>query len=264
MRAWQLDPGAARGVSDLDRAAALMAALGACQGRAFAQAVLGLFDDAAVVAQCTVFAYQAGRPRTLSVADYRGGGYLRTVADVYAQRFHAFDGIQPILTAPDATLPVLHRQSSRDIGHATYRQVCYARPGVSERLALLVPQPGNVWLTVNFYSGALSGGFQSGEIARIQTIAPLVAHAVAQHWTLSRRDAADDAPVNERLMKLCPELSRREREVLYGVLSGRATPEIAEQLGVQPSSVISYQKRAYRRLGVSGQRQLFALVMGNT
>jgi DNA-binding CsgD family transcriptional regulator len=241
-----------------------MAALGVCEGRAFAQAVLGLFNDSSVVAQCAVFVYEAGRPRTLSVADYRGDGYLRTVADVYAQRFHALDGIRPILTAPDMTLPVLHRQSSQDIEHATYRHVCYLRPRVSERLALLVPQPGKVWLSVNLYSGDQDGGFRANAIARIQAAAPLVAHAVAQHWALCRRPAADDTPVNQRLVQLCPELSPREREVLCGILSGRATPEIAGQLGVQPSSVISYQKRAYQRLGISGQRQLFALVTRNT
>jgi hypothetical protein len=110
------------------------------------------------------------------VADYRSGGYLPTVGDVYAQRFHAFNGIRPLLTAPDITLPVLHRQSSGDIEHATYRQMCYARPGVSERLALLVPQPSSVWLSVNLYiySGDQSSCFQPGEIARIQAVASLV------------------------------------------------------------------------------------------
>jgi DNA-binding CsgD family transcriptional regulator len=30
-------------------------------------------------------------------------------------------------------------------------------------------------------------------------------------------------------------------------------------MGVKPASVVTYQKRAYARLGISGQRQLFAL-----
>ena len=84
---------------DLNRNAALIAALGKREDSAFARAVLGLFNDLPAIAQCTVFAYQAKRPHTLSVADYRGGSYLRMVADVYTQRFHAFDGIQPILVS---------------------------------------------------------------------------------------------------------------------------------------------------------------------
>jgi DNA-binding CsgD family transcriptional regulator len=266
MRTWQIDPATPHGPTVLDRAAALIAALGASEERAFAQAVLGLFDDLPAIAQCTVFVHQAGRTRTLSVADYRGGSYLRAVADAYAQRFHALDGIQPILAAPAprAALPVLHRQSSADIGHESYRLECYRRPSVSERLALLAPQPGRVWLSVNLYRderGGSDGGFEPGEIARIQAAAPLMTQAVARHWTLRREQGLDSgAPASERLTRLCPQLSARERDALCGILAGRSTPEIAAQLGVQTSSVISYQKRAYRRLGISGQRQLFALV----
>jgi len=262
MRTWQIKSGTLHGPSNLDRAAALMAALGAPEDRAFAQAVLGLFDDLSVIAQCTVFVYQAGRPRTLSVADYRGGSYLHAVADAYARRFCALDGIQPILAAPAGTLPVLHQQSSADIGHETYRHVCYQRPSVSDRLALLAPQPGNVWLSVNLYRNDQGdGGFQPGEIARVQAAAPLMMHAVARHWALcGQQRATNNVSAGERLTQLCPELSPRERDALCGILSGHTTPEIAEQLGVQASSVISYQKRAYRRLGISSQRQLFALI----
>ena len=82
-----------------------------------------------------------------------------------------------------------------------------------------------------------------------------------QHWKLCvQHTEGGNAQINERLTQLCPHLSRREREVLCGILDGRTTPEIVQQLGVKPASVISYQKRAYQRLGISGQRQLFALV----
>jgi DNA-binding CsgD family transcriptional regulator len=263
MRTWQLDSPPPRGPFFLDRATALMAALGVREDRSFAQAVLGLFDDLSAISQCTVFVHEAGRRvRTLSVADYRSSSYLRTVADVYAQRFHSLDGIQAILAAPTVTLPVLHQQSSTDIGHETYRHVCYLRPGVSERLSLLAPQPGKVWLSVNLYRDDRggSGRFQPDEIARVEAAAPLVTHAVARHYALCSQRSADETPMIARLTQLCPDLTPRERDVLCGMLGGHSTPEIAAQLGVQPSSVTSYQKRAYRRLGISGQRQLFALL----
>ncbi|MDR0458383.1 MAG: LuxR C-terminal-related transcriptional regulator [Burkholderiaceae bacterium] len=261
MRTWQINSHTPHSLSMLDWAAALIAALGRDEDRAFAQAVLGLFDDLPAIAQCTVFVHQAGRPRTLSVADYRGGSYLRTVADIYARRFYALDGIRPFLDAPEAAaLPVLCQQSRADIAHETYRHMCYLRPSVSERLTLLAPQPGSVWLSVNFYRNDQGGGFEPAEIDRVQTAAPLLVQALARHWALYNRRAAPGSSVNDRLMQLCPELTSREREVLCGILDGRATPEIAQQLGVQPSSVISYQKRAYQRLGISGQRQLFAAV----
>ncbi|MDR1968133.1 MAG: helix-turn-helix transcriptional regulator [Burkholderiaceae bacterium] len=263
MRTWQLDPRTPHGPSVLDRAATLVAALGVREDRSFAQAVLGLFGDLSAISQCTVFVHEAGRRvRTLSVADYRSSSYLRTVADVYAQRFHTLDGIQSILTAPAQTLPMLHRQSSTDIGDETYRHVCYQRPRVSERLTLLAPQPGKVWLSVNLYRDDQGDNrrFQPGEIARVEAAAPLVMHAVTRHYALCSQHSADETPMIGRLMQRCPDLTPRERDVLHGMLEGRSTPEIAARLGVQPSSVVSYQKRAYRRLGISGQRQLLALL----
>jgi DNA-binding CsgD family transcriptional regulator len=262
MRAWQIRHHTPSAQSDLDRVIALVTAIGARDDRVFAQSVLGLFDDQPGITQCVVFACAPGkRARTLSVADYRGGSYLRTVADAYAQRFHALDGIQSILVERAAAQPVLHQQSHAEIGHEAYRQMCYLQPSVSERLALLAPQPCNVWLSINFYrSHQGGGGFRPGEIERVEAAAPLVVHAAKRHYALCSQRMVDEMPMAERLTRLCPELSSRERDVLCGILGSRTTPEIAAQLGVQISSVTSYQKRAYRRLGISGQRQLFALL----
>jgi DNA-binding CsgD family transcriptional regulator len=33
-------------------------------------------------------------------------------------------------------------------------------------------------------------------------------------------------------------------------------------MGIKATSVVTYQKRAFRRLGISSQRQLFALCIG--
>jgi DNA-binding CsgD family transcriptional regulator len=66
-----------------------------------------------------------------------------------------------------------------------------------------------------------------------------------------------------RVRGICPDLSRRELDVLCGVLEGRTAQEIGELMGVKASSVVTYQKRAYRRLGISSQRQLFALCLAS-
>jgi DNA-binding CsgD family transcriptional regulator len=64
-----------------------------------------------------------------------------------------------------------------------------------------------------------------------------------------------------RLRSTCPGLAKRELDVVRGVLEGCTAVEIAEALGIKPASVVTYQKRAYQRLGVSNQRQLFALCL---
>ena len=125
MRAWRLDCPNPTGQLELSRATALVAAIGSSEADAFAREVLKLFGQGVAISQCTVFAYEAGnRPRTLSVADHRGGRYLREVADTYAKRFYTLDGNQRILAAASqrmsATIVTLHQQGSAEIEHEAY------------------------------------------------------------------------------------------------------------------------------------------------
>ena len=153
MRYWRLDrprQGSPSGSFDLTHVTGLVAAIGGDDANALAAEVLNLLGPATSVSQCTVFAYEFGnRPRTVSVADHRGGRFLRDVADTYARLFYALDGNQRIVTGDgEATEKpsslVLHWQSSEDIAHDGYRQTCYAAPNVSDRLSLLMQPAADI------------------------------------------------------------------------------------------------------------------------
>lgn len=58
-------------------------------------------------------------------------------------------------------------------------------------------------------------------------------------------------------------LTPREIEVLTGILLGRTAEAVSLDLGVRESSVRTYRKRAFRRLGISSQAQLFALCLND-
>lgn len=195
MRYWRVERRQAEGQLDFGRTLELMAAIGHADVNAVAGAILKTVSTVAPIAQCTIFAYEFGnRPRTVAVADRRGGRFLQDIAESYARHYYALDGNQRVIApAPGRKMDpaiVLHQQASDEIDHPGYRAACYQKPNVSDRLSLLV-QPA----------------------------------------------------------------------VLRCVLEGLTAVEIAEIMGVQPSSVTTYQKRAYKRLGISSQRQLFALCM---
>lgn len=273
MRYWRLDrprQGSPSGSFDLTHVTGLVAAIGGDDANALAAEVLNLLGPATSVSQCTVFAYEFGnRPRTVSVADHRGGRFLRDVADTYARLFYALDGNQRIVTGDgEATEKpsslVLHWQSSEDIAHDGYRQTCYAMPNVSDRLSLLMQPAADIWLSVNLYRERDAGNFQPGEVELVESLAPLIGEATKHHYAL-RGQSQQGIPqlMLARLRRLCPALSKRELDALRGVLEGHSAAEIADHMGVKPSSVVTYQKRAYQRLGISGQRQLFALCLAN-
>lgn len=47
-----------------------------------------------------------------------------------------------------------------------------------------------------------------------------------------------------RLRGACPAFSKRELDVLRGVLEGQSAREIGDTIGVKASSVVTYQKHA--------------------
>lgn len=66
---------------------------GQADASSFATEVFTTLSAAAKISQCTIFAYEFGnRPRTVSVADRRGGRFLRDVADVYSNLYYVLNG----------------------------------------------------------------------------------------------------------------------------------------------------------------------------
>lgn len=58
-----------------------------------------------------------------------------------------------------------------------------------------------------------------------------------------------------------PRLTKREREVLQLTSQGRPGPEIAELLGVSPSTIKSHLQRAYERLGARDRASAVAIAL---
>lgn len=251
---------------DISRAAGLMAAIGSHRQDAFAAEVVRTVSAFVPVAQCTVYAYDAERrPRAVSIADGRDGRELGTISALYTRYFYPMDGNQQVMGVESRRTGgprlVVHRQARDDISHPAYRENCYARPDVRERIAILSGADACSWLSVNLYRSTQQGNFQPGELEVIGELAPLLADAARHHSRIVDASRHLPALLLRRLHAACPDLSKRELDVIRGMLEGLSSPQIAEVMGVRLSSVTTYQKRAYRRLGISGVRELFALCM---
>ena len=67
----------------------------------------------------------------------------------------------------------------------------------------------------------------------------------------------------ETYPRVLEALSDREREVCKGILLGKKAEAIAAELTVATSTVITYRKRAYEKLGISSRASLFELCKGS-
>jgi DNA-binding CsgD family transcriptional regulator len=64
-----------------------------------------------------------------------------------------------------------------------------------------------------------------------------------------------------RFARLFPDLTGRERQTCARAAIGMTAEGAALDLGIATSSILTYRKRAYRRLGVTSAYELARLVM---
>jgi LuxR family transcriptional regulator, activator of tox operons len=68
-----------------------------------------------------------------------------------------------------------------------------------------------------------------------------------------------DESVAEQLAAANKQLSSREVEVCTGLLLGRSTKEIARAIGIMPSSIVTFRKRAFLKLNIATRQDLVRL-----
>jgi DNA-binding CsgD family transcriptional regulator len=89
---------------------------------------------------------------------------------------------------------------------------------------------------------------------------------VARHCQAEQaEDVADSTKKLERLFATTDRfaaLTPPEKEVCLRILSGHSSQAISAELGVSLHSTLTYRKRAYEKIGISSQNELFGIVLG--
>ncbi|UJW82831.1 helix-turn-helix transcriptional regulator [Hydrogenophaga sp. SL48] len=271
-RHWVLGSLAASPLSlGLPQVSALLARLGLAGRHAVAEDLLQLVGAHVPLAQCTIFAFEAGRrPTIMAVGDRSRTQELPHIAEAYVSRFHHLDGSAGVMrdelaaaqkAGSAAPRIVLHRQRGADIQHIDYRRICYEQPQVAERLAVMALYEGRRWLSVNLYRGIEHGPFDDAGVAVVEAFAPLIVHAVRLHHTGQAVHQDLSGLLLARLVRRFPALTQRDRDVVAALMDGLSTEALALRLGLTLASAQTYQKRVFRKLGVAGQRELLALLL---
>ena len=130
---------------------------------------------------------------------------------------------------------------------------------------------GNVYC--NFYRMGDSGPYSATEQELLNGVLPLITSLISTHFTLARLNAGlstgDDSNVARSLVhsvisrRAVPfdRLTAREAEICERILVGYTSTGISLDLGIATSSVNTYRRRAYEKLGISTQNELFSLCL---
>ncbi|MFT8246674.1 helix-turn-helix transcriptional regulator [Roseomonas sp. BN140053] len=218
---------------------------------------------------CSTFLFEReGGIRCLGAASGDGSRRAQRAADCYVAGYWREDpAFRRLREASFAGRPGLGRVQQDDIHNPAYRRDCYETPGVIDRVALYRDfGPRRVFLSV--FRGPHAGLFGPEDLDGLSLAAESLTAVIARHhrFRLRTEREATELPltpdqVASWLESFCPGLSARERGVCAASVLGATAEEIAATLGLRASSVITYRKRAYAKLGVSSSTGLAALCL---
>lgn len=191
------------------------------------------------------------------------GGHVR---DAYERRFYRADPNQALLGFAAAEAgTVVRRLRPGSLADENYRFHCFELPALVDRLSVVTAAQGFLYC-VNLYRCACTGPFSEAGIEAIRACSAVLAALTVKNDQIAHRAAlpphtrADRlADLAQRLAAIQPRLTRRERDVAARIVLGMSSDAIALELGITPNSAVTYRKRAYSRLGIASQNELFAL-----
>lgn len=179
----------------------------------------------------------------------------------YAGQFHASDPNRDALFEGKArAAPILLPAFAPRMYSARYRKIFFQDSGIVDKFATAIWVEGTCFY-VNFYRIASQGRFSPVQLERLQTIAPTIGASVARHFQETTPRSDQDIAALFATRAPLSELTAREQEVCRGILAGLSSEAISQQLGISLHSTLTYRKRAYDRLGISSQNELFAIVL---
>ncbi len=201
----------------------------------------------------------AGRDRP-SLQYFHGEPGLSDIFPVYRRSFLRLDPITDAYrAAPRVSDVAVQRVRPGHIASSDFRRRVFDDPGIVERLSI-VQRGADVWRVISVARHASDGCFSDVEIDSLAGLAGWVLPMLSLN---RHRQAATPLTVGEledRFANRFEALPRREREVCARAALGMSVDATALDLDIARTTVVTYRKRAYGRLGVASARELFALV----
>jgi len=213
------------------------------------------------VGHCMVFALtRAGAASCLlDAGNIPIGGDLGAA---YAGQFHEFDpNRDAMFEIRQSGAPILLPVFAPRMYGARYRKIFFRDSGIVDKVATAI-WVDETCFYVNFYRIAAQGRFPGAQLDRLQSIAPAIGASVARHFQQSMASTPEQnlATLFATRAPLAG-LTGREQEVCRRILLGFSSEAISHELGISLHSTLTYRKRAYDRLGISSQNELFAIVL---
>lgn len=194
------------------------------------------------------------------------GDGVRALAESYRAFFLNDDpNVDAIGRQEGGAAPILCRSVRADhIGAAAYREMLFEKPRLAGKIALMARRQNNT-LYLNFYRGIAQAPFEARDVDKLSSVSSTLLALVDRHLTLKPAQAAG-RPTDEQLiqgiaLRREARLSAREQHLCALLLKGHSIRSAADLLGISANSAVSYRRRAFLKLDIEKQKDLFSLAI---
>lgn len=189
----------------------------------------------------------------------------RTMQQLYLSIYYRLDPNKEFLDHFSEERSILiRRMQPQNIQDQEYRKLWYEKMGIVDRLSILTKADKGLYCLNLFRTRE---PFNDQDIRALAEISSLLSALTIKQTRLAgslssfmTRDTQIET-LMQRLEKIDNSLTRREKEVCARILLGMSSEGIALDLEIKMQSVLTYRKRAYAKLNISSQNELFALCL---
>jgi DNA-binding CsgD family transcriptional regulator len=220
-----------------------------------------MFKNALCIDVCTVFAFGSNARPTPLFADSSLTARRDQAWDLAREYANGDFRHDPIIRQNlGAATPVVYRLLSRQVRDSGYRRRFYDTPALQGKVGILGSIRGTAYYS-NFYRDANNRPFHQGEIETLHELAGLMLKVLHRHHLATAR--AEDwrrnalGHLHEVFLSGGYQLTPREADVCAHILLGYSALAISLNLGISINTVTTHRKRAYAKLRVCSQNELF-------
>lgn len=189
----------------------------------------------------------------------------KTMQQLYLSIFYRLDPNKEFLDHFSNQQKILVRRlQPQEIKDLYYRKLWYEKMRIVDRLSILSEGDKGLYCLNLFRTGE---PFSDVDIDTFEKFSPVLSALVIRHARLNgslssfmTRDTQIETLI-ERLNNIERSLTKREKDVCSRILLGMSSEGIALDLDIKMQSVQTYRKRAYARLNITSQNELFSLCL---
>lgn len=203
------------------------------------------------VDQCSIFLIDKSHTISCLVTrNFLKADIAVPLADAYLQKGYKEDSnIALLKSMSSGQTRTIHLSEYIQKISASYRSLYFSNPGLGDKVSVLAVR-SDYGYYINLYRALGRQSFRDDGLFLDPENENIISALVTKHYSLNS-SLVDANPIEM--------LSDREIQVCQGILRGKKTEIIAFELGVAPSTIITYRRRAYQKLGINSRRALFAL-----